>query len=107
MIILTACGQRGVPIVSPNGTNLIASDQYEEFIEKQIELAYRETAPRENHEVFLEYVTIGLSMDIRVGLFGWKKSLSNAVEFHMNQVREFDNSLYISPNDETSEVFYE
>lgn len=89
MIVMTACGNKSIPIVSPDGTNLIASDQYEAFIEKQFELAYKETSPRENNEVFLKYVTIGLSMDVRVGLFGWKKGLSNAVEFHMNQVRDF------------------
>lgn len=82
------CGNKGLSIISESGEEFVNMEQYENIIEDSIEKVIKRNPNLSSRELFLEHITLGLSLDFRVGFLKWNKSISNSIELHMLQDTE-------------------
>lgn len=87
--IISACGSGSVPLVSNQSIDMITQEDYEQVLEKNLERSLnrqKNLSPQnEQANMYLRYNVVGLSFDVRVGLFNWRKGASSAVEFFFLQ----------------------
>jgi hypothetical protein len=84
LFILVSCGDRSIPLLDGNTTQLIGGEEYEEFIVHKLEQTINQShTPTQSSDIYLKHITYGFSLDVRVGLFGWKIGSSSSIEFHM------------------------
>jgi hypothetical protein len=82
-ILLVSCGQNNLALVNERGESFISSAEYEDYMEQTLTKALNRSQNEDSRDLYLKHITIGFSLDVRVGLFGWNKGLANAIEFHM------------------------
>lgn len=84
--LIVSCGRSGVPIVDFAETRFVEPEQYEQMLEENLEKSLRRNPnlTRDSEEIYLRHLVIGLSFDVRFGLWNWRKGLSSGIEMHMN-----------------------
>lgn len=86
LLSLISCGRGAIPIIDGNQTSLIEQEQYFEAIEANLEksLNRNPNLTSVSDEVYLRHLVVGFSVDVRFGLWRWRKSLSSGIEMHFN-----------------------
>lgn len=92
LFLIVGCGKKTVSFVDSKGSNLVSSEAYEDYLVSRFEILENKTNSSENskynREIFLRDTVIGLSFDVRVGLFKWEKGKTNSIELHLDALPE-------------------
>lgn len=106
--LISSINAYAISFIDEGSESILSDETYIEFIEEQLKNSLDRAPQVESKSLYLKYITIGFSMDMRIGLFGWKQGAISTIEFHMKAPKPIStNDLPDFDDDDDYEEFNE